>query len=114
MCIENSAWKRLSKRAACRPESASVRALCMLCSLSLLAAVDLTVAQAQTAAPQIALPSGTISLPTVPIANSKLLAKAPADACYYGIGNNLVPDDGFMGVPVQAKNCIRTRTASPR
>ena len=114
MCIENSAWKRLSKRAACRPEFTSMRALCMLCSLSLLAAVNLTVAQAQTAVPQIALPSATISLPTAPIANSKLLAKAPADACYYGIGNNLVPDDGFMGVPVQAKHCIRTTNGQPK
>jgi len=52
-----------------------------------------------------------VSLPTFPITNSILLEKAPADACYYGIGNNAVPDDGaygYGGVPVEAANCSRT------
>ncbi|MGB7592508.1 MAG: hypothetical protein WCD04_15635 [Terriglobia bacterium] len=106
-CIENSMWKRLSERAACRTESVSVRALCMLWCMSLIAGVLLTEAQAQTAAPRIAFPSATVTLPTFSIANSKVLAKAPEDACYYGIGNNLIADDGYGGVPVQADNCIR-------
>ena len=114
MSIENSMWKRLSERAACRTKSASVRALCMLWCLSLIAGVLLTEAQAQTAAPEIALPRAMVSLPTFPIANSKVLAKAPEDACYYGIGNNLIADDGFEGVPVQADNCTRTANGQPK
>jgi len=110
-CNENSMWKGLSERAACRRRSASVRALCMVWCLSLTAGVLLTEAQAQTADPRIAFPSAMVSLPTFPITNSILLEKAPADACYYGIGNNAVPDDGaygYGGVPVEAANCSRT------
>jgi len=75
--------------------------------MSLIAGVLLTEAQAQTAAPRVAFPSAMVSLPTFPIANSKVLAKAPEDACYYGIGNNLITDDGYGGVPVEAANCTR-------
>ena len=107
MCIENSMWKGLFERVACRTKSASVRALCMLWCMSLIAGVLLTEAQAQTAAPRVAFPSAMVSLPTFPIANSKVLAKAPEDACYYGIGNNLITDDGYGGVPVEAANCTR-------
>ena len=73
-----------------------VRVLCVMVLLAALAGILSSPANAQT------------TTPTVPVANSQVLAKAPFDACYYGLGLNALTDDGAGGVPVEAQNCVKT------
>jgi hypothetical protein len=101
--MKSGNYRNRIKGAACRTTSVTIRALCLLACLSLLGGVLLTEAHAEgLEARRVPIGIGHFGLPQSPIANYTMLAEAPTDACFYGLGVNVTADD-FS--PATAADC---------